>query len=73
MTVTRAILIAAGRGRRLGPHTEEIPKCMVQVGRKPIVGWVWDAFRAAGIEELVVIRGYRGDVLEPFVRALAPR
>ena len=34
MTVTRAILIAAGRGKRLGVHTEEIPKCMVQVGSK---------------------------------------
>jgi choline kinase len=73
MTVTRAILIAAGRGKRLGAHTEEIPKCMVQVGAKPILGWVWDAFTAAGIEELVVIRGYRGDVLEQFVRDLAPR
>jgi L-glutamine-phosphate cytidylyltransferase len=72
MTVTRAILIAAGRGKRLGTHTEEIPKCMVQVGGKPILGWVWDAFRAAGIEELVVIRGYRGDVLEAFVRTLTP-
>ena len=68
----RAILIAAGRGKRLGPHTEEIPKCMVQVGERPILGWVWDAFRAAGIEELVVIRGYRGDVLESFVRTLQP-
>jgi choline kinase len=73
MTVTRAILIAAGRGKRLGPHTEDVPKCMVQVGARPILGWVWQAFRAAGIEELVVIRGYRGDVLEPFARALVPR
>jgi L-glutamine-phosphate cytidylyltransferase len=72
MTATRAILIAAGRGRRLGPHTEDIPKCMVPVGDKPILGWVWDAFRAAGITELIVIRGYRGDVLEPFVRSLVP-
>ena len=72
MTITRAILIAAGRGKRLGAHTQEIPKCMVQVGAKPILGWVWDAFRAAGIEELVVIRGYRGDVLERFVRSLVP-
>ncbi|HSR99774.1 MAG TPA: phosphocholine cytidylyltransferase family protein [Kofleriaceae bacterium] len=72
MTITRAILIAAGRGKRLGSHTDEIPKCMVQVGRKPILGWVWDAFRAAGVEELVVIRGYRGDALEAFVRQLVP-
>ena len=71
--IERAILIAAGRGKRLGPHTEDVPKCMVPVGAKPILGWVWDAFRAAGIEELVVIRGYRGDVLESFVRQLTPR
>jgi choline kinase len=69
-TVRRAILIAAGRGKRLGNHTDEIPKCMVQVGARPILGWVWDAFRAAGIEELVIIRGYRGDVLERFVRSI---
>ena len=72
MTVTRAILIAAGRGKRLGSHTEEVPKCMVDVGARPILGWVWHAFRAAGIEELIVIRGYRGDVLERFVRGLVP-
>lgn len=72
LTVRRAILIAAGRGKRLGAHTDDIPKCMVQVGARPILGWVWRAFRAAGIEELIVIRGYRGDVLEAFVRQLVP-
>ena len=70
--IKRAILIAAGRGKRLGTHTEDIPKCMVEVGKRPILGWVWEAFQLAGIEELVVIRGYRGDVLETFVRGLVP-
>lgn len=73
MTIKRAILIAAGRGKRLGPHTEEIPKCMVQVGAKPILGWVWSALSAVGVDELIVIRGYRGDVLETFVRSLVPK
>ncbi|CAN5717135.1 NTP transferase domain-containing protein [soil metagenome] len=68
--IKRAILIAAGRGKRLGAHTEEIPKCMVQVGDKPILGWVWSALSSVGVDELVVIRGYRGDVLETFVRSL---
>ena len=71
--IKRAILIAAGRGKRLGNHTDEIPKSMVQVGAHPILGWVWKAFAAAGVEELVVIRGYRGDVLERFVRGLVPK
>jgi L-glutamine-phosphate cytidylyltransferase len=73
MTVRRAILIAAGRGKRLGTHTDELPKCLVPVGRKPILGWVWDALSAAGIEELVVIRGYRGDVLTADVQARVAR
>jgi choline kinase len=71
--IKRAIVIAAGRGKRLGTHTDEIPKCMVQVGGKPILGWVWDALSSVGVEELVVIRGYRGDVLERFVRDLMPK
>ena len=71
--IDRAILIAAGRGKRLGAHTEEIPKCMVEVAGKPILGWVWDALRSVGVEELVVIRGYRGDVLAKFVEQLVPR
>lgn len=73
LAIKRAILIAAGRGKRLGPHTEEIPKCMVQVGARPILGWVWQALASVGVEELVVIRGYRGDVLESFVRSLVPK
>jgi choline kinase len=71
--IKRAILIAAGRGKRLGTHTDEIPKCMVKVGDKPILGWVWDALSSVGVDELVVIRGYRGDVLEQFVRTLVPK
>jgi choline kinase len=73
MTIKRAILIAAGRGKRLGAHTEEIPKCMVKVGSQPILGWVWKALSSVGVDELVVIRGYRGDVLETFVRSLVPK
>ena len=72
MTVTRAIVIAAGRGKRLGNHTDELPKTLVPVGARSILGWQMRAFAAAGIDELVIIRGYRGDVLEAGARAEAP-
>lgn len=72
MTIKRAILIAAGRGKRLGTNTDEVPKCLVPVGARPILGWVWQALSSVGVDELVVIRGYRGDVLEQFVRTLVP-
>lgn len=72
MTIRRAILIAAGRGRRLGTATEEVPKCMVEVAAKPILHWAWNALARVGVDDLVVIRGYRGDVLETFVRDTVP-
>jgi choline kinase len=66
----KAIVIAAGRGKRLGTHTEEVPKCMVDVGGRPMLEWQWRAIAPAGVTELVIIRGYKGDVLERFVRGL---
>jgi choline kinase len=69
MSARRAILIAAGRGRRLGPHTEAVPKCMVQVGSRSILEWQWTALSAAGVEELIIIRGYQHEVLTRFVAA----
>jgi len=70
--IRRAVIIAAGRGKRLGAHTEELPKCLVEVGGRSILDWQLRAFAAAGVDELVVIRGYRGDVLEAGARALVP-
>ncbi len=55
-----AIIVAAGRGRRLGGSTDEIPKCMVKVGGRPILHWQLDALAAAGIRDIVIVRGYLG-------------
>jgi choline kinase len=57
----KAIIVAAGMGRRLGPHTAEIPKCMVEVNGKSILQRQVDALRAAGVDEINVVRGYLGD------------
>jgi L-glutamine-phosphate cytidylyltransferase len=58
---TKAIIVAAGRGRRLGPETDEIPKCMVRVGGRPILHRQVDALRDAGATDFVVVRGYLGE------------
>ena len=44
----KAIIVAAGRGRRLGTETDEIPKCMVKVGGRPILHWQLDALARRG-------------------------
>ncbi|MEA2700679.1 MAG: L-glutamine-phosphate cytidylyltransferase [Myxococcales bacterium] len=57
----KAIIVAAGRGRRLGPETAEIPKCMVAVAGRAILHRQLDALCAAGVDDIVIVRGYLGD------------
>jgi L-glutamine-phosphate cytidylyltransferase len=61
----KAIIVAAGRGRRLGQSTADIPKCMVKVGGRPILHWQLDALAAASVRDVVIVRGYLGDRIDP--------
>ncbi len=75
MTVVRprkVIVIAAGRGKRLGPHTEERPKCLVDVGGRSILDWQLRALHGVGVDDVLIIRGYRADELTAGARALHP-
>lgn len=65
----KAIIIAAGQGQRLRPYTENRPKCMVEVQGKSLLERQVEAYRNAGIEDIVVIRGYLGKCIQiPGVR-----
>lgn len=57
----KAIIIGAGRGRRLMPLTEDSPKCFAEIGGKRIIDWAIEAFHAAGLREVVFIGGYQID------------
>lgn len=59
----RAIIIAAGRGSRLEAHTEERPKCMVEVAGRSILSHQLEALRQNGVDDLHVVRGYLADQL----------
>ena len=56
----KAIIIGAGRGIRLMPETEDMPKCMMDGGGGPRVSdWILDPLAYAGIPDIVFIGGYR--------------
>jgi len=57
MTV-RAIVLAAGVGWRLKPHTEATPKCLLELGGKTLLRRYLEAFVALGIPEAVLVVGY---------------
>jgi choline kinase len=54
----RAIIVAAGMGRRLAPYTDDRPKCLVEVNGRSILERQLDAYRAAGVDDIRVVRGY---------------
>jgi len=54
----RAIILAAGEGKRLRPFTESMSKVMIPVANKPILGYVVDAVTGCGIEDIVMVLGY---------------
>ncbi|MBQ9510492.1 MAG: NTP transferase domain-containing protein [Clostridia bacterium] len=56
--VKRAVFIAAGFGSRLVPVTLNTPKPLVRVNGKRIIDGLIDAVLAAGIEEIIIVRGY---------------
>lgn len=60
----RAIILAAGRGSRMGGATNDRPKCLVEVGGRSLLSLQMSALRAAGIKDVAAVRGYRGDQLE---------
>ena len=57
----RAIILAAGEGTRLRPHTLDRPKCLVPLAGRPLLAWQADALRRAGVADITVVTGYRAD------------
>jgi choline kinase len=54
----KGIILAAGRGRRMGALTDDLPKCRTVLHGKELIQWQLDAFRGAGISNIAVVRGY---------------
>jgi N-acetyl-alpha-D-muramate 1-phosphate uridylyltransferase len=50
----RVMILAAGRGERLRPLTESVPKAMVDAGGKPLIAWHLERLAAAGYREAVI-------------------
>lgn len=50
----KAMILAAGRGERLRPLTDETPKPLIEAGGRPLIGWHLERLAAAGFREVVI-------------------
>lgn len=68
----KAMILAAGRGERLRPLTDAVPKPLLEVGGRPLIAWHLQALAAAGINEVVINTAWQGEKLRAAVPSLAP-
>lgn len=66
----QAVILAAGEGKRLRPLTHSRPKAMIPVANRPIIAHVMDALIENGIRDLVVVAGYRKEVVLSYCNRL---
>lgn len=69
----KAFLLAAGLGTRLRPITNTIPKCLVQVGGKPLLEHWLEKCDRYGIDEVLVNGHYLADQVELYLNKNSPR
>ena len=63
-TFPKVIIIAAGLSSRMRPLSEDWPKCMLDFAGKTLLRRQLDAFRDCGLDDVSVIRGYKGDKID---------
>ncbi|HEU5286075.1 MAG TPA: phosphocholine cytidylyltransferase family protein [Sphingomicrobium sp.] len=71
----KAIILSAGQGSRLGQLTAEKPKCLIDFGGRSLLDRQLDTLAANGVDEAVVVTGFRDDQVEAALarRAGGPR
>ncbi|MGE4193326.1 MAG: glucose-1-phosphate cytidylyltransferase [Pseudodesulfovibrio sp.] len=62
----KAVILAGGYGTRLSEETHLIPKPMVEIGGKPIIWHIMKIYSFFGINEFVILLGYKGNIIKDY-------
>lgn len=63
----KAVIPVAGIGKRLRPHTYTVPKALISVAGRPILGHIIDRLVEMGVDELIPIIGYKGEMIRDYI------
>ena len=69
----KAVILSAGQGSRLLPHTEHTPKCLLPLEGRSMLAWQLHALAQVGVREAVVVTGFRDELVQREVERHAPR
>lgn len=65
----KAMVFAAGVGSRLGKYTQDRPKCLLQIGERPILGHVVERLKAAGVRAIVINLHHYPDQIRSYIES----
>ncbi len=63
----KALILAAGIGKRLKPITDRIPKTLIKIRDKPILGHILSSLKKCKIKDVVIVTGYRDELIKDYV------
>lgn len=63
----KAIILAGGRGKRLRPITDYVPKPLVPLNNIPIIEWQIKYLKKYGVREIIICTGYKAEMIENFL------
>jgi choline kinase len=68
----KALILAAGQGSRLLPLTEDLPKCLLDLGGRSMLEWQLAGLAEAGVAEATIVTGFRSDLVESILPGITP-
>ena len=63
----KAIILAGGRGKRLRPITDYVPKSLVSIKNIPIIEWQIKYLKKYGVDEVIICTGYKTKMIENYL------
>ena len=60
----KVMILAAGRGERMRPFSDAVPKALLPAGGKPLIVWILENLAAAGFNEIVINHAHLGSLIE---------
>ena len=64
----KAIILAGGRGKRLRPITDYVPKPLIPIKNIPIIEWQIKYLKKFGISEVIICSGYKTEMIENYLQ-----
>ena len=64
MNINQAVILAGGRGSRLKPLTNDIPKPMAPIDEVPFLDYLINSLQLVGISKVLILLGYKGEIIQ---------